>query len=60
MHLSQREQENLENIESIQPASSDVEWHELPPLQPFVVPQDCVERHNQVPNSCKARYLTYP
>ncbi|XP_046630588.1 F-box only protein 31-like [Daphnia pulicaria] len=56
MHLSQREQESFENIESVQPASSEVEWHELPTPQPFVVPYDCVERHDQVPDSCKARF----
>jgi len=59
MHLSQREQESFENIESVQPASSEVEWYELPTPQPFVVPYDCVERHHQVPDSCKARYLTH-
>uniref|UniRef100_A0A0P6E0V0 F-box only protein n=1 Tax=Daphnia magna TaxID=35525 RepID=A0A0P6E0V0_9CRUS len=56
MHLTERQQTSFENIESIQAASSDVEWYELPTPQPFTVPYNCVERYQPVPNYCKARF----
>lgn len=57
MHLTERQQTSFENIESIQAASSDVEWYELPTPQPFTVPYNCVERYQPVPNYCKARLV---
>lgn len=55
MHLTEEEQISFESIEAIQPASSEVEWNDLPTTQPFVVPYDCVERYDEVPKNCRAR-----
>ena len=56
MYLTEIEQASLEYITLIEPASSNVEWNNLPTSQPFVVPRDCVQRYPEVPGSCKARF----
>lgn len=57
MHLSKMEQESFSKIELIQATSSEIPWSDLPPSQPFVIPDDCVERYHEVPTFCKARHV---
>jgi len=49
-------QKSIEDVETIEPALSDLDWNELPLRQPYVTPSHCSVNHFRFPNHCRARF----
>lgn len=56
MNLDLDIQRTLGDIERIEPSLSDLDWNELSPHQPFVIPSGCYGSHSQLPDHCLARF----
>ncbi|XP_065569483.1 F-box only protein 31-like isoform X2 [Artemia franciscana] len=57
MTLTREQQETFDTLEAIPSVISDEPWEEMPSRQPFVIPQDCAERSEELlGNSCIARF----
>jgi F-box protein 31 len=56
--LTESDQESIARIETLPKVSSPVHPAKMPP-QPFVVPEDCIQRVRNAPNWCKARFYGF-